>query len=60
MLRCSNWSLILKTKEMPEQNYAVVTVPLTTPWDHWASGKLLGDTSDSCAGSTVGPWVSPG
>ena len=28
MLGCSNWSLILKRKEMPEQNYAVATVPL--------------------------------
>ena len=27
MLGCSNWSLILKRKEMPEQNYAVATVP---------------------------------
>ena len=31
MLGCINWSLILKRKEMPEQNYAVATVPLTTP-----------------------------
>ena len=27
---------------MPEQNYAVATVPLTTPGDRWADGKLLG------------------
>ena len=26
---------------MPEQNYAVATVPLTTPRDRWADGKLL-------------------
>ena len=26
---------------MPEQNYAVATVPLPTPGDRWASGKLL-------------------
>ena len=36
MLGCSNWSLILKRKEMPEQNYAVTTVPLPTPGDRWA------------------------
>ena len=31
MLGCSNWSLILKRKEMPEQNYAQPTVPLPAP-----------------------------
>ena len=60
MLGCSNWSLILKRKEMPEQNYAMATVPLPTPGDRWASGKLLGNATDSCAGGTVGPLVSPG
>ena len=45
---------------MPEQNYAVATVQLPTPGDRWASGKLLGNASDSCAGATVGPLVSPG
>ena len=55
MLGCSNWSLILKRKEMPEQNYAVGTVPLTTPGDHWASGKLLGNAPNPCAGGTQGP-----
>ena len=39
---------------MPEQNYAVATVPLPTPGDRWASGKLLGNASDSCAGGTQG------
>ena len=58
MLGCSNWSLILKRKEMPEQNYAVATVPLTTPGDHWADGKLLGDALNSCAGGTQGPLVN--
>ena len=42
---------------MPEQNYAVATVPLTTPRDRWANGKLLGNATDSCAGATVGPLV---
>ena len=45
---------------MPEQNYAVATVPLLTHGDRWASGKLLGNATDSCAGGTVGPLVSPG
>ena len=54
MLGCSNRSLILKRKKMPEQNYAVATVPLPTPGDRWASGKLLGNASDSCAGGTQG------
>ena len=31
MLGCSNWSLISKRKEMPEQNYAQPTVPRPTP-----------------------------
>ena len=58
MLGCSNWSLILKRKEMPEQNYPVATVPLPTPGDHWADGKLLGDALNSCAGGTQGPLVN--
>ena len=58
MLGCSNWSLILKRKEMPEQNYAVATVPLTTPGDHWASGKLLGNAPNPCAGGTQGPLAN--
>ena len=60
MLGCSNWSLILKRKEMPEQNYAQPTVPLPTLGDRWASSKLLGNATDSCAEGTVGPLVSPG
>ena len=60
MLGCSNWSLILKRKKMPEQNYAVAMVPLPTPGDRWASGKLLGNATDSCAGGTVGPLVRTG
>ena len=59
MLGCSNWSLILKRKEMPEQNYAVATVPLTTPGDRWADGKLLGNATDSCTGATQRPLASP-
>ena len=44
---------------MPEQNYAVATVPLPTPGDRWASGKLLGNALDPCAGATQGPLWSP-
>ena len=33
MLGCSNSSLILKRKKMPEHNYAVATVPLPTHGD---------------------------
>ena len=43
---------------MPEQNYAVGTVPLTTPGDHWASGKLLGNAPNPCAGGTQGPLAN--
>ena len=42
------------------RNYAVVTVLLATPGDHWASGKLLGDAADSCAGATESPSASLG
>ena len=42
---------------MPEQNYAVAMVPLLTPGDRWASGKLLGNATDSCAGGTESPLV---
>ena len=45
---------------MPEQSYSVTTMPLPTPGDHWASGKLLGNATDSCAEGTVGPLVSSG
>ena len=53
-----SWSLILKRKKMPEQNYAVATVPLLTSGDRWASGKLLGNALDSCAGTTQGRLAS--
>ena len=43
----------------PKQNYAVARVPLTALGDHWASGKLLEDASDSCAGGTQGLLSSP-
>ena len=59
MLGCSNWSLILKRKEMPEQNYAQPTVPLATPGDRWTSSKLLGNATDSCTGATQRPLASP-
>ena len=39
MLGCSNRSLILKRKKMPEQNYAVATVPLTTPGGRWQTSR---------------------
>ena len=44
---------------MPEQNYAQPTVPLLTAGDRWASGKFLGNATDSCAGTTLGPLSSP-
>ena len=42
------------------QNYAQLTVPLTIPVDRWASGKLLGNATDSCAGATESPLASLG
>ena len=60
MLGCSNWSLILKRKEMPEQNYPQPMVPLPTPGDRlgqwqtsrechrflrWGHGGPLGESS---------------
>ena len=56
MLGCSNWSLILKRKEMPEQNYAVAMVPLLTPGDRWASGKLLGNAQILALGPRRAPY----
>ena len=41
------------------RNYAVAMVPLPTSGDRWASGKLLGDALNSCAGATQGPLSSP-
>ena len=39
---------------MPEQNYAVATVPLPTPGDRWASGKLLGNAQILALGARRG------
>ena len=50
----------LEMIQLLEQNYAVATVPLPTPGDRWASGKLLGNATDSCAGGTESPLASPG
>ena len=41
------------------QNYAQLTVPLTTSGDRWASGKLLGNVLNACAGATQGRLASP-
>ena len=41
------------------QNYAQPTGPLPTPGDRWASGKLLGNAPNPCAGATQGPLSSP-
>ena len=41
------------------QNYAQPTGPLPTPGDRWASGKLLGNAPNPCAGATEGPLASP-
>ena len=37
------------------RNYAVTTVPLPTLGDHWASGKLLGNALNPCAGAMESP-----
>ena len=50
----------LEMIQLLEQNYAVATVPLPTPGDRWASGKLLGNATDSCAGGTESLLASPG
>ena len=49
----------LELIQLLEQNYAVATVPLTTPGDRWADGKLLGNATDSCTGATQMPLASP-
>ena len=37
------------------RTYAVATVPLPTPGDRWASGKLLGDATESLRWGHAGP-----
>ena len=41
---------------MPEQNYAVATVPLTTPRDRWADGKRRLGARILTLGLRRGPW----